>query len=338
MRVRSRIKVLAALGVTMALTSACLSSGSDSSSGDKSKPEGEVKGSTVTIWASMDKPVIDGLKAGLAPLAQAAGVTVNWQKVDNINQVIMTKIQANDVPDIAMIPQPGVVADIANRSKATRARRHPGHERAQVEHAPGHARGGHRQRQALRPARQRQHQELRLLPEEGVGRRRIQGADDHRRAQRADRQDQGRRHARRGASASGPTRRPAGRRRTGSRTSSCATAAPTATTVGHARDAVRLPAGAPGRRGVREDRVHRRATCWVAASRSRATPFGTAGNPMFDDQARLHAATSRAASSPRSSRRTCRRTWTTRSACSASRRRRRAARTRCSVVATWRSC
>jgi alpha-glucoside transport system substrate-binding protein len=119
MRVRSRIKVFAAAGVTMALTSACLSSGSSSSSGGGGKPEGEVKGSTVTIWASMDKPVIDGLSAGLAPLAQAAGITVKWQRVDNINQVIMTKIQANDVPDISFIPQPGVVADIVSRNKAT---------------------------------------------------------------------------------------------------------------------------------------------------------------------------------------------------------------------------
>ena len=119
MRGPSRLKVFAALGATMALTSACLSSGGSGSSSSGSKPEGEVKGSTVTIWTSVDKPVMDGLKAGLAPLAQAAGVTVNWEKVDNINQVIMTKIQANDVPDIAMIPQPGVVADIANRNKAT---------------------------------------------------------------------------------------------------------------------------------------------------------------------------------------------------------------------------
>src|SRR5689334_12661729 len=109
MRGPSRIKVIAALGATMALTSACLNSGgSSSSSGGGSKPEGEVKGSTVTIWTSVDKPVMDGLSAGLAPLAQAQGVTVKWEKVDNINQVIMTKIQANDVPDIAMIPQPGV--------------------------------------------------------------------------------------------------------------------------------------------------------------------------------------------------------------------------------------
>jgi alpha-glucoside transport system substrate-binding protein len=119
MRVPNRIKVFAALGATMALTSACLSSGSSSSSGGGSKPEGEVKGSTVTIWVSVDPPVMEGLKAGLAPLAQAAGVTVNWQKITDINTLIMTKIQANDTPDIAWIPQPGVVADIVKRGKAT---------------------------------------------------------------------------------------------------------------------------------------------------------------------------------------------------------------------------
>jgi alpha-glucoside transport system substrate-binding protein len=119
MRGPSRIKLFAALGVTMALTSACLSSGGSSSSSGGGKPQGEVKGSKVTIWASMDPPVIAGLKAGLEPLAQAAGVTVTWQRVDNINQVIMTKIQANATPDIVFIPQPGVVADIVNRGKAT---------------------------------------------------------------------------------------------------------------------------------------------------------------------------------------------------------------------------
>ncbi len=113
MRGPSLFKTFAVVGVTMAMTTACLSAGSNSAGGGGgSTPSGNVSGSTVTIWTSMDQPVIDGLKAGLAPLAQAQGVTVKWQKIDNINQVIMTKIQANDTPDIAMIPQPGVVADI----------------------------------------------------------------------------------------------------------------------------------------------------------------------------------------------------------------------------------
>ena len=51
----------------------------------------------------------------LTEKAKAEGYTIDWQKVDNINQLIMTKIQANDTPDIALIPQPGVVADIVER-------------------------------------------------------------------------------------------------------------------------------------------------------------------------------------------------------------------------------
>jgi alpha-glucoside transport system substrate-binding protein len=119
MRGPTLFKTLAVVGVTMAMTTACLSSGSDNSSGGGSAPSGQASGSTVKIWASMDQPIIDGLKAGLAPKAQAQGINVTWNKVDNINQVIMTKIQANDTPDIAFIPQPGVVADIVNRGKAT---------------------------------------------------------------------------------------------------------------------------------------------------------------------------------------------------------------------------
>jgi alpha-glucoside transport system substrate-binding protein len=106
-----------AVGLAALATSGCLSSGSSDDSGGGAA-SGTVKGSTVTIWTSVDQPVLDGLQKAMAPKAQALGLTVKWQKVDNINQVIMTKIQANDTPDIAMIPQPGVVADIVKRGKA----------------------------------------------------------------------------------------------------------------------------------------------------------------------------------------------------------------------------
>lgn len=73
---------------------------------------------TVVIWSSMDPPVQEGLEAALVPLAEEEGITIDWQRVDNINQLIMTKIQANDTPDIAFIPQPGVVGDIVERNAA----------------------------------------------------------------------------------------------------------------------------------------------------------------------------------------------------------------------------
>ena len=72
------------------------------------------EGGTVTIWTSVDQPVMDGLKAGLEPLAAAKNITVEWQKVDAIDQLIITKAQAGDLPDIAIVPQPGVVQKLVD--------------------------------------------------------------------------------------------------------------------------------------------------------------------------------------------------------------------------------
>jgi alpha-glucoside transport system substrate-binding protein len=69
-------------------------------------------GDTVTIWSSVDQPVQDGLLKALEAKVKADGIKIDWQKVENINQLIMTKIQAGDTPDIAFIPQPGVVKDM----------------------------------------------------------------------------------------------------------------------------------------------------------------------------------------------------------------------------------
>ncbi len=93
---------------TLALTAAGCGGDSGGGSDDKS----------VTVLASMDQPVIDGMQKALDAKAKDAGITVKIQRVENINQLIMQKIQANDTPDIAFIPQPGVVADVVNRGAA----------------------------------------------------------------------------------------------------------------------------------------------------------------------------------------------------------------------------
>jgi alpha-glucoside transport system substrate-binding protein len=81
--------------------------------GDSGSSDGKV-----TVWSSTDPAVFAGLKKNLEAKAKKAGITVDVQKVDNINQLIMTKVQAGDAPDIAMIPQPGVVGDLVKRSAA----------------------------------------------------------------------------------------------------------------------------------------------------------------------------------------------------------------------------
>src|SRR3954471_11201023 len=108
---RGRSVAVASLAAVMASTGLAACGSGGSSGGSDSK--------TVTIWASLDQPVIDGFKKQLDPQAKKQGITVVWKKVNNINQLVMTSIQANKAPDIALIPQPGVVADIVKRNKAT---------------------------------------------------------------------------------------------------------------------------------------------------------------------------------------------------------------------------
>jgi alpha-glucoside transport system substrate-binding protein len=101
-----RIAMVAVAALASSFVAAGCGGGDDS--GDDAKE--------VTIWSSVDAPVQEGLSAVLSEKAKADGYTINWESVDNINQLIMTKLQANDTPDIALIPQPGVVKDIVSRN------------------------------------------------------------------------------------------------------------------------------------------------------------------------------------------------------------------------------
>lgn len=105
---KRRRRIAVALSVTVALaTSGCLAGGGDD--------EGD-SGNEVLVWASMDPPVLEGLQAALDARAEGGDITVRVEAVEDINSLIMQRIQAGDTPDIAMIPQPGVVADVVDRA------------------------------------------------------------------------------------------------------------------------------------------------------------------------------------------------------------------------------
>jgi alpha-glucoside transport system substrate-binding protein len=109
MPTRKLVLGVSALSALALLTAGCSSGSGSSANGTK----------TITIWSSMDQPIIDGLKAKLNPQAKAQGITVQWRRVDNINQLIVQKVQANDAPDIALLPQPGIIKDLAAKGKIT---------------------------------------------------------------------------------------------------------------------------------------------------------------------------------------------------------------------------
>jgi alpha-glucoside transport system substrate-binding protein len=108
-RRRPAFLTLAALATVLA-TTGCLGSGDGGSS------DGGDDG-VVEILATTDPLVFDGLKAQVEAQAEEAGIEVDMQRVDNINQLILTRVQAGDPPDIAIIPQPGVIQQLIDRGE-----------------------------------------------------------------------------------------------------------------------------------------------------------------------------------------------------------------------------
>lgn len=98
-----------AAACALALTAAACGSGGGSGSDD---------GGAVTIWMSLDQSVVDGIQKQMDIAAKDAGITVKIERVDGIDKLIKTKIQAGDTPDIALVPQPGVVASIVELGAA----------------------------------------------------------------------------------------------------------------------------------------------------------------------------------------------------------------------------
>jgi len=107
---RNRSVVVAMTTALVAAAGLAGCGGGGSGSGSDSK--------TVTVWLSTDQPVVDGFNKVLVPEAKKKGITLKLKKVNDINTLVMTSIQANKAPDIALIPQPGVVQDIVKRNKA----------------------------------------------------------------------------------------------------------------------------------------------------------------------------------------------------------------------------
>ncbi|MCP3422881.1 ABC transporter substrate-binding protein [Nocardioides pinisoli] len=110
-----RRAALATTAAALALTTTgCLGSSDDGGGGGESSGGDD---GTVEILATTDPLVFDGLKAKIEQEAEAAGIDVTMERVDNINQLILTRIQAGDPPDIAVIPQPGVIKQIVDRGE-----------------------------------------------------------------------------------------------------------------------------------------------------------------------------------------------------------------------------
>lgn len=113
MRSPSIFKAVAAASAVALLTSGCLSQGSSNSSGGGNGAQSK----TVEIMLGFSGAQLDAFKATIEPYAKSQGINIKWTPTDNFNQLIVTRVQGNNLPDIAMFPQPGILKDLATKGK-----------------------------------------------------------------------------------------------------------------------------------------------------------------------------------------------------------------------------
>ena len=78
-----------------------------------------LEGQSITMfgpWRGEDQALVESM---LAYFTAASGVTVNYSSSENYEQQIVIDTQAGSPPDIAILPQPGLIADLASKGLLT---------------------------------------------------------------------------------------------------------------------------------------------------------------------------------------------------------------------------
>ena len=114
MRGRTLTKATATAGAVALLTSGCLSSGSSTSSGDKS---GGTAKTTVTIMFGFGGDQTQGFKDSLEPWAKTNNIKINYIQASAFDTQIRSSVAGNNAPDIAFFPQPGLLKDLQKQGK-----------------------------------------------------------------------------------------------------------------------------------------------------------------------------------------------------------------------------
>ncbi|HEX7146823.1 MAG TPA: hypothetical protein VF512_04885, partial [Actinomycetota bacterium] len=106
---------IAVAAVAMLFASACLSEEGGGGGGSDSAGEGDGQ---VEILFGFGGDQSKGFQDGLNEWAQANGVTIKFSEASqSFDTIVRTRVQGNNLPDIALFPQPGVMLDIANSGK-----------------------------------------------------------------------------------------------------------------------------------------------------------------------------------------------------------------------------
>ncbi|SDO84588.1 alpha-glucoside transport system substrate-binding protein [Klenkia soli] len=116
MRIKNTVGATLSLGAVAVLTAGCLSQsgGSGGGSGGDQASDG-----TVEIMYGFTDSSSDQFQADIQAYADANDIDVKFFPTPDFNSLINTRVAGNDLPDIAIFPQPGIMASIARDGQLT---------------------------------------------------------------------------------------------------------------------------------------------------------------------------------------------------------------------------
>jgi alpha-glucoside transport system substrate-binding protein len=110
MRIRSSFTATATLGAVAVLTTGCLGGGGGGGGGGNSNTS-----NTIEVMYAFAGGQEEGFKEEVQAWADDNDVEIKFSQTGNFNQLINTRVQGNDAPDVALFPQPGIMHDMAER-------------------------------------------------------------------------------------------------------------------------------------------------------------------------------------------------------------------------------
>lgn len=108
-RIFGSVAIAAAIALT---TTGCLSSGGGSESMGP-----ETSKTTISVMYAFGDAQDAAFRKDLNAFAEANGITINYIQSDQFVELIQTKAAANQAPDIAIFPQPGLLTSFAKQGK-----------------------------------------------------------------------------------------------------------------------------------------------------------------------------------------------------------------------------
>ena len=79
------------------------------------------KGKTVTVFTSILDPELSKYQNAMKPFEACTGITVKWEGSNQFEALLPVRVKGGNAPSIAVIPQPGLIAQMVATGKAVKA-------------------------------------------------------------------------------------------------------------------------------------------------------------------------------------------------------------------------